>query len=122
MKAQTLLSELRGLGVELAVEGLQLSVDAPAGAITGDLRAALVDNKRRLIKLLVRERRKLEAADKRGLVIRRSREPGYIALHDPLTGEWHEVKASECLPSIIAAASKGRRRTGRTDRKNGGAA
>ena len=87
MKAQALLAELRGLGVELAVEGLQLTVDAPAGAITEDLRAALVENKPRLIKLLTRERRKLEEADKRGLVIRQSQEPGYIALHDPLTGE-----------------------------------
>ena len=123
MKAKALLTELRDLGVELAVEGLQLTVDAPAGVITEDLRAALVENKPRLIKLLTWERRKLEEADKRGLVIRWSQEPGYIALHDPLTGEWHEVKASECLPSIVEAASnKGRRRTDRTDRKNGGAA
>ena len=123
MKAQALLTELRGLGVELAIEGVQLTVDAPTGAITEDLRAALVENKSSLIKLLTWERRKLDEADKRGLVIRWSREPGYIVLHDPLTGEWHEVKASECLPSIVeAASSKGPRRTDRTDRKNGGAA
>jgi hypothetical protein len=112
MSAQTLLSELRSRGVELAAEGLQLTVDAPAGAITEDLRAALVDNKPRLIRLLTGERRKLEAADKRGLIIKRSREPGYITLHDPLTGEWHDVKESECLPSVVADAK----------RKKGGAA
>lgn len=109
MKAQTLLTELRGLGVELAAEGLQLTVDAPAGTITEDLREALVENKPRLIKFLTWERRKLEQADRRGLVIRRSREPGYIALHDPLTGEWHDVPTKDCFPSIVAQASTRRK-------------
>lgn len=104
MKVQTLLSELRGLGVELGVEGDQLTVDAPAGAVTDGLRAALVESKPHILKLLTWERRKLEKADQRGLVIRRSREPGYIALHDPLTGEWHEVKESECLPGVVESA------------------
>ena len=125
MKAQTLLllTELRSFGVELTVEDLQLTVDAPAGTVTEDLRAALIENKTSLLKLLTRERRNLEEADKRGLVIRRSREAGYIALHDPLTGEWHEAKASAWLPSIVeAVSSRGRRTTDRTDRKNGGAA
>lgn len=112
MSAQTLLSELRSRGVELAAEGLQLTVDAPAGAITEDLRAALVENKPHLLKLLSWERRKLEAADRRGLIIKRSQEPGYIALHDPLTGEWHDVKESECLPGVVESAK----------RKRGGAA
>ena len=112
MTAQSLLTELRGLGVELAVEENRLNVDAPNGTITEDLRSALVDNKPRLLKLLTWEQRKLEAADRRGLVIRRSREPGYISLHDPLTGEWHEVKESECLPSVVESAK----------RKKGGAA
>lgn len=112
MSAQTLLTELRGLGVELAVEGDQLIVDAPAGAIIGELREGLVENKPHLLKLLSWERRKLEAADRRGLIIKRSQEPGYIALHDPLTGEWHDVKESECLPSVVESAK----------RKKGGAA
>jgi hypothetical protein len=110
MKAQALLSKLRESGVELAVEGLQLTVDAPAGAITGDLREALVENKPRLIKLLVRERRKLEVADERGLIIRRSRERGYVTLHDPLTGDWHDFPTKDCFPSIVAEANT--RRTG----------
>ncbi|MGF1470299.1 MAG: hypothetical protein ACFB50_00980 [Rubrobacteraceae bacterium] len=104
MKAQALLSELRGLGVELGVEGDRLAVDAPAGAITDDLRTALVENKARLIKLLTWERGKLEAADRRGLIITRSREQGYITLHDPLTGKWHDVKESECLPGVVESA------------------
>lgn len=108
MKAQALLSELRSRGVELAVEGLQLTVDAPADAITEDLRAALIENKPRLLKLLTWEQRKLETADRRGLVIKRSKEPGYITLHDPLTGEWHELKESECLPGVVESAKRKR--------------
>jgi len=110
MKAQALLSKLRESGVELAVEGLQLTVDAPAGAITEDLRDALVENKPRLIKLLTWERRKLEAADKRGLIIRWSREPGYISLHDPLTGDWHDFPTKDCFPSIVTEANTRRKR------------
>ena len=106
MTAQALLSELRGLGVELAVEEDRLTIDAPTGTITEDLRSALVENKPRLIKLLIWEKRKLEEADRRGLVIRRSREPGYIALHDPTTGLWHDFPAKECFPSIVAEANK----------------
>ena len=101
MSARTLLTELRTLGVELAVEGDGLTVDAPPAVITEDLRSAMVENKPRLLKLLTWEQRKLEEADRRGLVIRWSREPGYISLHDPLTGEWHDVKASECLPGVV---------------------
>ena len=106
MKSQVLLSKLRSLGVEIAAEGLQLTVDAPVGIITEDLRAALTENKLHLLKLLTRELRKLEEADRRGLVIRRSREPGYIALHDPLTGEWHDFPTKDCFPSIVAEANR----------------
>lgn len=105
MRAQTLLTELRGLGVELAVEEDRLTIDAPGEVITEDLRQALAENKPRLLKLLTWERRKLEQADRRGLVIRRSREPGYISLHDPLTGEWHDFPAKDCFPSIVAEAN-----------------
>ena len=93
----------------LAVEGEHLTVDAPPGVITGDLRSALVENKARLLKLLTWERRKLEEADRRGLVIRWSREAGYISFHDPLTGEWHDVKASECLPGVVESANNRRK-------------
>ena len=110
MTAQALLFKLRALGVELAVEEDRLTVDAPAGTITEDLRAALTENKPSLLKLLTWERRKLEAADRRGLVIRRSREPGYISLHDPTSGEWHDFPEKDCFPSIVAEANKRRKR------------
>ena len=44
------------------------------------------------------ERRYKQRADERGLVSRFSSEFGYIALHDPTTGEWVEVEFKEAPP------------------------
>jgi len=109
MNARALLKELRGMGVALQAEGLQLHVDAPAGALTGETRAALLKHKRELVRLLTWEQRRLEEADHRGLVVKYSREPGWISLHDPTTGEWHEVKETECFLSMVEAARARRR-------------
>ena len=51
-------------------------------------------------------------ADRRRLVLRWSEYPTWIELHDPLTGDWHEVKASECLPGVLAEADKHREEGG----------
>lgn len=111
MTARALLEELRNRDVRLEADGLTLRVDAPAGAATDELRATLREHKRDLIRLLERERKRLEEADRRGLIIKWAREPGYIAIHDPTTGEWHEVLASECLPGIVESARAYHRRT-----------
>jgi hypothetical protein len=87
-------------------------VDAPKDALTDEVRQKLADNKQQLLKLLYWERKRLEEADRRGLVIKWSTEPSYIALHDPTTGEWHEVRASECPPWILEDAKAHRRRGG----------
>ena len=87
-------------------------MDAPAGVITEELRATLTEHKPKLLMLLEWERRKLEEADRRGLVIMRSKEPSWIALHDPTTGEWHEVRESECLPRVVETANKHRKKGG----------
>jgi hypothetical protein len=63
-----------------------------------------------LLRLLRHEQQKLEEADRRGLIIQWSKQPGWISLHDPTTGEWHDVKPSECLPGIVEAAKAHRRR------------
>ncbi len=60
--------------------------------------------------LVERRRRKLEEAGRRGLVVRWSEYPDWIALHDPLSGEWFEVKAEDCLPSLVEEANRGRSR------------
>jgi hypothetical protein len=48
--------------------------------------------------------RRLEEASRRGLIVKRSKEPGWISLHDPTTGEWHDFPARDCFPSIVAEA------------------
>lgn len=110
MSASALLGELRERGVQVEADGLVLRVDAPAEADTEELRSALREHKRALIRLLERERRKLEEADRRGLVIKWSKEPGYVSLHDPATGEWHELPTSGCPPWILDDARAHRRR------------
>jgi hypothetical protein len=49
MNAGALLEDLRRRDVTLEAEGDLLHVDAPTGAITDELRAALVENKGRLL-------------------------------------------------------------------------
>jgi hypothetical protein len=106
MNASAMLKDLRRRDVALEAEGDLLNVDAPAGTITDDVRTALVENKERLLELLARERKKLEEAERRGLAIRWSEYPTWIELHDPLTGDRHEVRASECLPGVIETADR----------------
>lgn len=113
MRARELLTHLRQRGVAFEADGDRLSVDAPPGVIDGRLRELLVESKPAIAKLLQWERRKLREADRRGLLIEWAGERGWIALHDPTTGEWHEVKASECLPWIEDAANARARQQGR---------
>ena len=61
---------------------------------------------------VVGEQRKLEEAERRGLVATWSREPGWISLHDPLTGEWHDWPAADCFPSIVTEANSCRKMGG----------
>ena len=106
MNAQDLLKDLRSRDVRVEADGERLVVDAPAGAITEEAKATLTEHKPKLLKLLGWERRKLERADRLGCTARWSRHPWWIELHDPTTGEWHEVKASECLPGVVAEADR----------------
>jgi hypothetical protein len=57
-----------------------------------------------------RRRRKLEEAGRRGLVVRWSEYPDWIALHDPLSGEWVEVRAEDCFPSLVDEANRRRKK------------
>ena len=58
-----------------------------------------------------RWQRKLEEAGRRGLVVRWSEYPDWIALHDPLSGEWVEIRAEDCFPSLVDEANRRRRKT-----------
>lgn len=110
MNTAALLEEMRRRDVRLEADGLTLRVDAPGEVVTDELRNTLREHKRALIRHLERERKRLEEAGRRGLVIRWAREPGYVAIHDPTTGEWHEVRASECPPWILESAKAHSRR------------
>ena len=56
--------------------------------------------------LAERSRRKLEEASRRGLAVKWSEYPDWIALHDPLIGEWVEVRAGDCFPSLVEEANR----------------
>jgi TubC N-terminal docking domain len=112
VRTAALREELHERDVLLEAYGLTLHVDAPARALNDELRTALCENKHALIQHVERERRRLEEAASRGLVIKWAREPGYLFLHDPTTGEWHEVRASDCPPSVVESAKAHRRRRG----------
>lgn len=110
MNADALVEDLRGKGVALEADGLTLRVAAPREAVTPELRQQLSRHKHALIRLIERERQRLEEAERLGLVIKWSKEPGYVAIHDPTTGEWHEVLASECAPWVVEDARAHHRR------------
>ena len=61
--------------------------------------------------LASRRRRKLEEAGRRGLVVRCSEYPDWIALHDPLSCEWVEIRAEDCFPSLVEQANRRRKKT-----------
>ena len=112
MNSRALLDDLKSRDVLLEADGQRLVVDAPAGAITGELRASLAEHKQGLIELLEWEQRKLKKAGRRGFIARWSREPGWISLHDPTSGEWHDWPAKDCFPSMVAEANKRRKKGG----------
>lgn len=112
MSSRALLEDLRGRGVHLKTEGLRLHIDAPAEVVTDELRQQLAEHKHDLIRMPEQDHNQLEKANRRGLIIRWAESPGWIKLHDPLTGEWHEVRASECLPGVVETANKYRKKGG----------
>ena len=112
MKALLLYHDLKKRGVILESDGDKLIVDAPAGALTGEDKAALTEFKPRLLKFLARKEEPRD--DGRRFDVRPSRYPGYTSLYDPIHDEWHDFPTRDCYPSIVALANK--------RRKNGGVA
>jgi TubC N-terminal docking domain len=112
LSAKALFAELRERGVEIMAEG-ELLRYRPRSAVTPELLDRLRTHKPTLLMLLAWEGRNLKEADRRRFVAKQSRAPGWISLHDPTTGEWHDFPARDCFPSIIAEAGA---------RRNGGAA
>jgi hypothetical protein len=104
VSASQALREARDLGIELKVVGDDL-LYRPKEALTDELRVALLEHKQVLMKLLAWEQRNLEEADRRGLASRWSDYPDWIDMRDPLSGQWYEVRAADCLPSIVNTAN-----------------
>ena len=114
MSARALLEELEQIGVQLRVDGVHLEYEGPEEIVTPELLRRLREHKPSLMELLERESRELEDAGRCGLLVRWSEYPTWIALRDPATAEWHEVKASECLLGVVESANQNREMGGRT--------
>lgn len=111
MNPTLLIRRLENSGVGFEVREGSLIVDAPSGLLTDDDKAALIEGKVGVLKALRSRERKLQAASERGFTATYSKEPGYVALHDPLTGEWHDFPVASCLYSVVEdAKSRSRRR------------
>ena len=54
--------------------------------------------------------RRHEEAGGRGLVVRWSQYPVWIALHDPISSEWAEVRTEACFPSLVEEANRRRKK------------
>ena len=61
---------------------------------------------------------KLEKASRMGLVATWSQHHGYVSVHDPTTGEWHDLRTEDAPGWAVREA---RRRKTRLARKGGGA-
>lgn len=109
MSAYAILEGLRRRGVTLTADGERLVVEAPAQVATEDLRTVLSEHKPCLLEIL-RLEDGVAPETNQGLIARWSEYPTWIKLRDPITGEWHEVRAAECLPSLVEAANAERRR------------
>ncbi len=109
MNALSLFHDLKARGVILEASGEHLKVDAPAGVVTDEDRAALVELKPILLRFLSRSPEEEPLRESKA----RWSGPGLIRILDPFTNEWHEWPAAKCLPGVVAEADR-RRKGART--------
>jgi hypothetical protein len=115
VNALPLFHGLKNRGVNLEADGDNLKVDAPTGALTEEDRAALVEFKPILLRILTRHqaaREPEELGDGRRFDARPSRHPGYTSLYDPVEGEWHDFPTRDCYPSVVDLANRKRKKGG----------
>lgn len=110
MNALKLIHDLEKRDIRLDADGDNLKVDTPAGVLTEEDRAALLEAKPALLRLLYRAQQEPED-DGRRFRARPSRHPGYTSLYDPIGDEWHDFPTKDCYPSVVALAG-GRRKGG----------
>ncbi|WP_240432622.1 hypothetical protein [Rubrobacter indicoceani] len=105
-----LIRRFENSGVVFGVQDGKLSVDAPSDLLTDEDIATLTASKADIVELVKRRERRLQEASERGFIATYSKVSGYVALHDPLTGEWHDFPASSCLSSVVEEAKARTRR------------
>jgi hypothetical protein len=108
VNALVLYHDLKKRGVLLEADGETLRVDAPAGELTDEDRATLVEFKPLLIRFLAGR----SQDDGRRFEARPSRYPGYTSLYDPTTNEWHDFPTQDCFTSIVEEANGHREQGG----------
>jgi TubC N-terminal docking domain len=108
VNALSLYHDLNARGVILEAQGELLKVDAPAGVLTEEEKAALKEFKPVLLEFLSRPKGEPEPAPRRESLARWAG-PGLVKIRDPFTGEWHEWPVAECLPGVVAEADRLRR-------------
>ena len=108
MNALLLYHDLKERDIRLEVDGGRLKVDAPVGSFTEEDKAAMLEAKPILLKVLADNDQPQD--DGRRFAVRPSRYPGYTSLYDPIHDEWHDFPTHHCFPSIVAEA--GTRRKG----------
>ena len=107
MNVLKLYHDLKARGVILETQGENLKVDAPAGVVTEEDRAALVEFKPRLLKFLSRPQEELQEIPARESVACWAG-PGLIKIRDPFTEEW---PAAKCLPGVVAETDRRKKGT-----------
>jgi len=108
VNAPSLYYDLKNRGVILEAQDEYLKVDAPAGVLTEEHRAALKEFKPKLLQILSSFREELQKSPRRESVTRWAG-PGLIKIRDPFTSEWHEWPAAKCLPGVVAEADSRRK-------------
>ncbi len=106
MNALSLFHSLKARGVILESDGDKLKISAPTGTLTEGDRAALVEFKLILLRFLSIQATQDPEDNGRRFQSRRSKYPGYTSLYDPIHNEWHDFPTKDCLPSIVAEASR----------------
>jgi hypothetical protein len=104
--------DMKKRGVHLEADDGRLLVDAPTVTLSGEDRAALVEAKPVLLKMLAPKADGEPVDDGRRFDARPSRHPGYTSLYDPTEAEWHDFPTNDCYPSIVELANRKRRRGG----------
>jgi Asp-tRNA(Asn)/Glu-tRNA(Gln) amidotransferase A subunit family amidase len=89
------------------VHGEHLKIDAPAGMLTEEDRAALMEFKPKLLKFLSHTYEEPQEGPERARAWPAGQ--GLVQIRDPFTGEWHELPAAKSLPGVLAGADRRRK-------------